>query len=79
MLLVLAGGAYLLGVQLPTLLINIPLNKELQAMDITSADDETYRSARQGFESRWNRSNRIRTALAAVTTALLLVVLTLLR
>jgi uncharacterized membrane protein len=78
-LLMLAGGVYVLGVQLPTMLINVPLNNELQAMDIASADDGTYRSAREVFETRWNRSNRIRTALAAVTTGLLLVVLTLFR
>ena len=78
-LLVLAGGVYVLGVQLPTMLINVPLNNKLQAMDNTGADDGAYRSAREAFETRWNRSNRIRTALAAVTTGLLLVVLTLFR
>ncbi|MEJ2483407.1 MAG: DUF1772 domain-containing protein [Gemmatimonadota bacterium] len=77
-LLVLAGGVYLLGVQLPTFVINVPLNNELQALDISRADDATLRSARQRFEPTWNRWNRIRTAFAALTTALLLAFLTIL-
>jgi len=74
-LLALATGIYLLGVQLPTVAIHIPLNNELQALDVAGADAETVRRARRRFEPRWNRWNRIRTALAALTTAMLLVVL----
>jgi len=75
MLLVLAGGVYLLGVQLPTFVINIPLNNELQALDINGADEATRRSARERFESRWNRWNTIRTALAALASAMLVILL----
>ena len=74
-LLALAAGVYLIGVQAETFIVHIPLNNELQALDIAGADDETLRRARQRFEPRWNRWNRIRTALAALATALLLVVL----
>jgi uncharacterized membrane protein len=75
MLLALAGGIYLLGVQLPTFVINIPLNNELQALDVDGADGATCRSARARFEPRWNRWNTIRTALAALTSAMLVVFL----
>jgi len=74
-LLALAGGVYLLGVQLPTFIINIPLNNELQALDVNGADEAACRSARERFEPRWNRWNTIRTILAALTSAMLVVLL----
>ena len=74
-LLVLAGGVYLLGVQLPTLVINIPLNNELQALDIDGAEELRCRSARERFEPRWNQWNTIRTALAVTASAMLVVLL----
>lgn len=74
-LLALAGGVYLLGVQLPTFIVNIPLNKELQAMDVDVANEAACRSARERFEPRWNRWNAIRTALAALTSAMLILLL----
>ena len=74
-LLALATGLYLLGVQLPTITINVPLNNELQALDVAGADEETLRNARRRFEARWNRWNRIRTALAVLTSLVLLVCL----
>lgn len=75
MLLILAGGVYLLGVQLPTFVINVPLNNELQALYVDGADESTRRSARERFEPRWNRWNTIRTALAVMASAMLVVVL----
>ncbi len=72
-LIVLAASIYLLGVQLPTFLVNVPLNNGLQALDIEAADGPTLQSARARFEPRWNRWNGIRTGLAALSTALLLV------
>ena len=72
MLLVLAGGAYLLGVQLPTFIVNVPLNNELQALDVDVANEAACRSARERFEPRWNRWNTVRTALAALTSATLI-------
>ena len=76
MLLAIAGGVYLLGVQLPTFLVNIPLNNELQALDFEEADAASCRSARERFEPRWNRWNTIRTALAFLASAMLVVFLT---
>ena len=75
MLLVLATGIYLLGVQLPTFIVNVPLNNELQAMDVDVANESACRSARNRFEPRWNQWNTIRTALAALTSALLILFL----
>ena len=74
-LLAAAGGIYLLGVQLPTLVVNVPLNNELQEVDVDAADDAACGAARRRFESRWNRWNVVRTVLAVLTTILLLAVL----
>jgi uncharacterized membrane protein len=74
-LLVTAAGVYILGVQLPTFVVNVPLNNELQGLDVDGDDIAGRRKARERFEPRWNRWNGIRTALAALTTAMLLVLL----
>ena len=74
--LVVAGGVYLLGVQLPTFLFNIPLNYEVQALELEEADAAACRSARERFEPRWNRWNAIRTALAVLASGMLVVFLT---
>lgn len=74
-LLGLAAAGYLLGVQLPTFVVNVPLNNELQALDIGAADDASRRSARERFESRWNRWNVIRTVVGVLVSAMLLAVL----
>ncbi len=70
-----AAAAYLLGVQAPTAAINIPLNNAVQAIDPAAMDAAALRHAREDFEPRWNRWNAIRTALGAVATVLLLVLL----
>jgi uncharacterized membrane protein len=75
MLLALAGAVYLLGVQLPTFIVDIPLNNELQALDVDVANEAACRSARARFEPRWNRWNTSRTALAALTSAMLILLL----
>lgn len=67
--------SYIVGVQLPTGLVNIPLNNGVQALDVDGASDEECRAARLAFEARWNRWNRIRTAVAVVVTSMLAVVL----
>jgi uncharacterized membrane protein len=74
-LVVVAALAHLLGVQAPTGLINIPLNNQLQRVDVAAMTDETRRDARATFERRWNRWNAIRTVIALVVAVLLLVVL----
>jgi uncharacterized membrane protein len=66
---------YLFGVQLPTILINVPLNNKLQTVEVESIDDNEAKQARQEFEPSWNRSNNIRTVLACITSLLLIFLL----
>jgi uncharacterized membrane protein len=68
-----AAATYLLGVQLPTLAVNVPLNHQLQAVDVASLSAAESRATRLAFEPRWNRWNVVRTVLAIVVTLLLLV------
>ena len=74
-LLLVAVVVYLVGVQLPTLTINVPLNNRLQALDLEGMPDDALADARAAFEPRWNLWNQIRTVLATLTTALLLLVI----
>ena len=75
LLIVPAVIVYLLGVQLPTATINIPLNNTLQTLDVDAMNDKMRRAARQDFEPRWNFWNSIRTAFATLASALLIVLL----
>lgn len=74
-LLVVAAASYLLGAQLPTLAVNIPLNNRLQTLDIEALDEPTRGAERRRFEARWNRWNALRTVFAGVASVLLIVVL----
>jgi uncharacterized membrane protein len=75
LLLLVAGLSYLLGVQLPTLVVNVPLNNEVHKLDLDSTDDDASRSARERFERRWNRWNIVRTAVATLVSTALTVLL----
>lgn len=70
---ILATLAYLLGVQLPTFVINIPLNNRLQSLDVHAMDETAQAAARTAFEGRWNRWNAIRTVVACGVSLLLIV------
>ena len=74
-LLIAAAALYLLGVQLPTARIHIPLNNEIQTVQVDAIGEVEQQRARERFEARWNRSNRTRTMIAILTMVLLLVVL----
>ena len=74
-LIIVATLAYLLGVQLPTVTINVPLNNKLQSLNVDAVNDNTQQTAREDFEPRWNRWNTIRTVVASLVSALLLVLL----
>jgi uncharacterized membrane protein len=74
-LLVVACAIYLFGVHLPTVTINIPLNNNLQSQDLDTMTEPALLETAARFESRWLRWNAIRTVLAILTTALLLVLL----
>ena len=75
LLIIVAAAAYLLGVQLPTFAVNIPLNNKLLALDIDAVNAAVEKTARQEFEARWNLWNAIRTAFACLTSALLILLL----
>ena len=66
---------YVLGVQVPTMTINVPLNNRLQTMDVEAMTDALHRDARADFQPRWTRWNSIRTALASLASALLMILL----
>lgn len=72
-LLLVSTFAYLVGVQLPTFTINIPLNNRLQSLDVDSMEGSAQRAAREGFEARWIRWNAIRTVIACLVSLLLIV------
>lgn len=73
--LILATTVYLLAVQLPTFLINIPLNNFIQSVDTTSMSEAELKEARQRFEPRWNQWNNLRTVFSCMTAILLIAVL----
>jgi uncharacterized membrane protein len=66
---------YMVGVQLPTVTINVPLNNQLQTLDVGNMNPSAQAAARRNFEPRWNQWNRIRTIVATIATTLLLLLL----
>lgn len=67
--------AYILGVQLITFRVNVPLNNALQTLAVDDMDELSLDSARQSFEHRWVRWNLVRTVFASVVSVLLALVL----
>ncbi len=74
LLLIGAVVSYLLGVQLPTFVVNVPLNNRLQVIELSALDAAALQMARETFESRWIYWNAFRTVFGLLTTALLLAV-----
>lgn len=66
-----ATAIYLLGVQLPTFTINVPLNNQLQMQPLNAMTDSALREVRGRFEPRWSRWNATRTIFAILTSGLL--------
>lgn len=77
-LLLAAAASYLLGAQLPTIAVNIPLNDRVQTLDIETLDGASLTAERRRFEARWNRWNVIRTGFASLATISLILVVRLL-
>ena len=75
LLLIAAALIYLLGAQLPTVTINVPLNNTVQTLAIDTMDQNELAAARQDFESRWIFWNSTRTVLASLVSVLLIVLL----
>jgi uncharacterized membrane protein len=72
LLVITAALVYLLGVQLPTVRINVPLNNAIQKLDTAVMDEAAAKRARSDFEPHWNRWNAIRTVFSVLTSLLLL-------
>lgn len=75
LLIISAALVYVLGVQLPTVMVNIPLNNTLQTLDVDAINQAAQHTARRAFEPRWNRWNAIRTVIASLTSLLLIILL----
>ncbi len=52
-ILITACTIFLLGVQLPTVVFNIPINNQLQSKDINSMNQASVSELRTSFETRW--------------------------
>lgn len=78
LLLIAAALSFIVGTQLPTLAINIPLNNHVQSLNIDTLEENSQRREREQFESRWNRWNAIRTLFSGLTSVLLIMVVRLL-
>ncbi|MDH3250008.1 MAG: DUF1772 domain-containing protein [Acidimicrobiia bacterium] len=63
-----AAVVYLIGVQISTFVNNIPLNNQLQALELDSMDTEDLAAARALLELPWNRWNRLRTMMACLSS-----------
>lgn len=75
MLLLAAAALYLGGVQLTTIIIHLPLNSDVQKLNLDVFDSGALQEARTAFETRWNRWNLIRTGFAVGAVVLMLILL----
>ena len=67
---------YLLGVQVITITIHLPLNRRIQNIDINSTNSQTLSDERKNFETKWNYFNYIRTGIALFVVFIFLLILT---
>jgi uncharacterized membrane protein len=72
---VLVGIIYLLGVQVVTFSIHIPLNNHLQQFDFDKLDDQKLNKERLKFEKKWNYFNNFRTVIAFFVSLALIIIL----
>ena len=75
-LIVLVALIYLFGVQGITILIHLPLNNQIQKLNLEKLKDENLRNERLNFENKWNFFNNIRTTIAFFVSLTLLIFLT---
>ena len=66
---------YILGVQLSTFTINVPLNNTLQRLNVDAMDEVALKTARMNFEPGWNRWNLVRTPFAGLASVLFMILL----
>ena len=72
---IVTGFFYLIGVQGLTISIHIPLNNNIQKIDVDKEDELKLNEVRNEFEIKWNYYNRIRTVVAFTVTTLLMLIL----
>ena len=65
---IVASAVYLIGVQLPTITINIPLNNRLQSLELGSLTEKELHQTRESFENRWVFWNSARTLVATIVS-----------
>lgn len=70
--LLVATVLYIIGVQAPTIVINVPRNNVIQTVNVDTTNATDMRRARIDFEDVWNRSNQFRTVMSITVTAILL-------
>ena len=75
-LIVLVALIYLIGVQGITIVIHLPLNNQIQKLNLEKLKDENLRNERLNFENKWNFFNNIRTTIAFFVSLTLLIFLT---
>ena len=75
-LIILTSLIYLLGVQGITIWIHLPLNKNIQNIDIDTTDSQILSGDRKNFETKWNFFNNIRTGIALFVIFIFLLILT---
>jgi uncharacterized membrane protein len=75
LLLISAPLVYMLGVQLSTFTINVPLNNKLQTLNVDAMDAVALKTARMNFEPGWNRWNFVRTPFAGLASVLFMILL----
>ena len=75
-LIVFTSVVYLLGVQVITISIHLPLNERIQNIDINSTNSQKLSDERKNFETKWNYYNNIRTGIAVFVVLIFLLILT---
>lgn len=71
-LFIIASVIYLIGSIGVTFLGNVPINNQLEALDLSTIESEQLKTFRTGFESKWNNLNLIRTLSSVASLGLFL-------
>ncbi len=69
-LLLAASLLYAIGVFGVTVVINVPLNNQLEAFQLSTANLEQIKAQRAIFENKWNAWNHVRTICSLLSTTL---------
>jgi uncharacterized membrane protein len=67
-----AVASHLIGIQLPTMTINVPINNKLQMTKLDAASSREISDLRNLFEGPWVKWNNIRTVVSFVSLSTLI-------